>query len=92
LNNSHSGLNFYNPRGSASLRRATIDIEPDFQTNYTSPYVPLMVEQGDLLIWPSEVMHGYVQPSVDVPRITMSMNFLPEIVNSKLYGFKISKL
>ena len=92
LNDTHSGLNFYNPRRSASLRKATIDIEPDFQTNYTSPYVPLMVEQGDLLIWPSEVMHGYTQPSVDVPRVTMSINFLPEIVQSRHYGFKISKL
>lgn len=92
MNQSHSGLNFYNPRNAASLRRATIDIEPDFQTIYTTPYQPLQVEQGDLLIWPSEIMHGYEQLPVDVPRITMSMNFLPETVSSKLYGFKISKL
>ena len=92
LNQTHSGLSFYNPRTSPSLRKSTIDIEPDYQTNYTAPYIPLMVEQGDLLVWPSEVMHGYTQPPVDVPRVTMSMNFLPETVSSKLYGFKISKL
>ncbi len=92
LNKTHSGLNFYNPRSSASLRRSTIDIEPDTQTAYTTPYQSLQVDQGDLLIWPSELLHGYVQPEVDIPRVTMSMNFLPEIVNSKLYGFKISKI
>ncbi len=77
---------------SPSLRRSTIDIEPDVQTAYTTPYQGVFVEQGDLLIWPSEMLHGYIQPPVEIPRVTMSMNFLPETVSSKLYGFKISKL
>ncbi len=88
----HVGLDFHNPRSPASLRKAMIEIEPDVSTPYVDPYRSAQVEQGDLLIWPSEIMHSYIQPEVDVPRITMSMNFLPEIVQSNLYGFKISKI
>jgi len=74
------------------LRKAMIEVEPDISTPYVDPYRSAQVAQGDLLIWPSELMHGYIQPPVDVPRITMSMNFLPEVVKSNLYGFKISKI
>jgi len=88
----HVGLDFHNPRTPASLRKAMIEIEPDISTPYSDPFRSAQVEQGDLVIWPSEIMHGYIQPPVDVPRITMSMNFLPEVVQSKLYGFKISKI
>ena len=92
LDKEHSGLNFYNPKNSGNLLRSAIDIPYDVQTIYTTPYQPLMVEQGDLLIWPSELIHGYDQDNVQMPRISMSMNFMPEILTSKLYGFKVSKL
>jgi uncharacterized protein (TIGR02466 family) len=88
----HVGLNFHNPRTPASLRKAMIEVDPDISTPYVDPYRPAQVEQGDLLIWPSEIMHSYIQPPVDVPRITMSMNFLPAIVQGGNYKFKVSKI
>jgi uncharacterized protein (TIGR02466 family) len=88
----HVGLDFHNPKTPASLRRAILEVEPDISTPYSDPFRSAQVEQGDLLIWPSEIMHSYIQPPVDVPRITMSMNFLPEVIQSYVYGFKVSKI
>jgi uncharacterized protein (TIGR02466 family) len=88
----HSGLEFHNPRSPSSLFKPYIDFIGDRETEYTKHKHGLAVTQGDLLIWPSELMHGYDQQQVNVPRISMSMNFLPETVKSHVYGFKISKL
>jgi uncharacterized protein (TIGR02466 family) len=87
----HVGLDFFNPR-TAVARNPLIDVESSIETTYNTPSYKLSVEQGDLLIWPSECLHGYTQPEVDEPRISISMNFMPTIVKSSLYGFKVSKL
>jgi uncharacterized protein (TIGR02466 family) len=89
----HVGLNFYNPKFSVNANKAVIDIEPDMDNNhYSMPFYPAQVTQGELLIWPSQLLHGYDQPEVDQARISVSMNFLPETIGGSLYGFKISKL
>lgn len=89
----HVGLNFYNPRFSVSPHKAVIDLEPDVQDNhYSMPYYPAQVSQGELLVWPSQLLHGYQQPPVEEARISVSMNFLPETVGGSLYGFKVSKI
>jgi uncharacterized protein (TIGR02466 family) len=87
----HVGLDFFNPK-TATSRNPFIDVESSVETEYNTPSHKLSVEQGDLLIWPSECLHGYTQPEVDEPRISISMNFMPSIVKSSLYGFKVSKL
>jgi uncharacterized protein (TIGR02466 family) len=87
----HVGLEFYNPK-SIIPRAPLIDVSASFETFYTTNSHMMAVEQGDLLVWPSEVLHGYTQPPVDEPRITLSINFMPSVVKSNLYGFKVSKL
>jgi uncharacterized protein (TIGR02466 family) len=91
-NDIHSGLDFYNPRTPSSLFKPFIEVSGKHITDYTKDKHSVQVSQGDLLIWPSELMHGYDQAKVTVPRVSMSINFLPETVKSRVYGFKISKL
>jgi len=87
----HVGLEVYNPRTIVS-RNPLIDVNADVETPFNAKSVNLEVAQGDLLIWPSELLHGLTQPKVDVPRISLSMNFMPTVVKSHLYGFRVSKL
>lgn len=87
----HVGLEVYNPR-TIVPRNPIIDVNAEIETPFNAKSVKLEVAQGDLLVWPSELLHGLAQPKVDVPRISLSMNFMPTIVKSHLYGFKVSKL
>ncbi len=88
----HSGLEFHNPRSPSSLFKPYLEVNSSKETAYSKHKHLVPVSQGDLLIWPSELMHGYDQKKVAAPRVSMSMNFLPETVKSHVYGFKISKL
>ncbi len=87
----HVGLDFLSPKNLIA-RDPLISVQEDRETLFNQRAVKLSVEEGDLLIWPSEVLHGYEQPPVDVPRISLSMNFMPSVVKSHLYGFRVSKL
>ena len=87
----HVGLDFLSPKNLIA-REPLIDVNQDVETPYNRRTIKMGVTEGDLLIWPSEILHGYEQPPVDVPRISLSMNFMPSVVKSHLYGFKVSKL
>ena len=88
----HSGLEFHNPRAPSSLFKPYLEVNGNEETEHSKHKHLIPVSQGDLLIWPSELMHGYDQKKVAMPRVSMSMNFLPETIKSHVYGFKISKL
>jgi uncharacterized protein (TIGR02466 family) len=55
------------------------------------PYHKYPTKEGVLLVWPPHLMHGYSENNAD-NRISMSMNFLPSIVRSGDYAFKVSAL
>jgi len=49
------------------------------------------IQEGDLFLWPSHVEHGYEKNQND-NRISISMNFLPSIINNGTYKFKITQI
>jgi len=49
------------------------------------------IQEGDLFLWPSHIEHGYEKNLKD-NRISISMNFLPSVVNNGTYKFKITQL
>ena len=49
------------------------------------------IQEGDLFLWPSHVEHGYERNQKD-NRISISMNFLPSIINNGTYKFKITQI
>jgi len=87
----HVGLDFLSPKNIIP-REPLVDVYQEVETEYNQRTVKLSVTEGDLLVWPSEILHGYEQPQTDVPRISLSMNFMPAVVKSHLYGFRVSKL
>lgn len=46
-------------------------------------------EEGELIMWPSHLTHGYAGNKKD-HRISISMNFMPSIVANDKYSYRIS--
>jgi hypothetical protein len=49
------------------------------------------LRQGELVVWPSHVEHGYLQPNTGDNRISITVNFIPTIISNGMYKFKVSK-
>jgi len=89
----HVGLNFHRPGLVLHPTAPMLKYEVDKVTPYNVNLQTLKTDQGDLLMWPSEINHGYTQPEVNFPRISLSMNFMPSVITlSKNYGFKVERL
>ena len=87
----HARLRFYAPRPtvhegfSLELQR-----NPDCTSKYGWGYTEIQdVTEGDLLLWPSYLDHGYQNNGAD-NRIAVSMNFMPACLSSD-YSFKVSR-
>jgi uncharacterized protein (TIGR02466 family) len=48
------------------------------------------IQEGELIIWPSNLEHGFYKNDCD-NRISIAINFLPEYVTNGPYKFKIGK-
>lgn len=51
----------------------------------------IKVEEGMLVVWPGHMIHGY-NPCMVGNRVSLSMNFMPEVVMGSTYGFKVSPI
>lgn len=71
--------------------RPYIELPPSTQTKYNSPGAILDHGEGDLLLWESNMVHGYERNYAD-DRISISFNVLPEVLSTKgSYSFKVTK-
>jgi len=82
----NTNIDFRN-RYSTSNTTSTIVDEPSvkkenkFNYNYHSPIARLSVRSGDCLIWPSHLLHGYVNNETP-GRLSLSFNCIPETWNT----------
>ena len=51
----------------------------------------VMVKEGDVIIWPSQIIHGFKKNDVH-GRTTLSMNLKPTIMSNGEYGWRVKKL
>lgn len=94
----HSDLHFVNPKINNVFNTAPHTSifsnlkKPDLQSlkTYNQPSNPVQCVEGDLVIWPAWLVHQ-VPPSKK-GRKTISMNFMPKVIRTVNYGFRVEKL
>lgn len=68
-----------------------IEIPELKQTKYNSGGAIIDHDEGDLLLWESNLVHGYEENYAD-DRISISFNVLPEVFNTRgSYTFKVTR-
>jgi len=86
----HAHLEFY--KSVLGQRNQYFDISPFDYNRYNAKSASFLnVKEGNFLLWPSYLEHGF-EKNLSDNRITISMNFLPEYFDNGDYKFKISKL
>ena len=84
----HSSINFYNNK-EQEAKLPYMYYKPTEFNEYNALGFSLSdLKEGDLLIWPSHLEHGYDENLGD-NRISLSLNFLPEYINNGSYPLKI---
>lgn len=73
-----------------SSQRQSISLERKFNTPYATD-AAIFPEEGELFLWESHMTHGYDYNKED-GRISLSMNFIPEILSTGIYKFRVSRL
>lgn len=85
----HAPLKFQNPYNFKSSPFMTLDIETITDYNHSESYCHF-IEEGDLILWPSFLSHGYDINNED-ERISISMNIVPSTLKTGPYSFQIKK-
>ena len=88
----HSPLTFRHPENSTHSQFPSISLQSDKENpNKYNSDVFIYPAEGELLLWQSHLTHGYTDNAVG-NRISISMNFMPEIVNNDRYAYKVVPL
>ena len=86
----HPSLLFRHPRPLCSF--SSYEDMPVVPTRFNSPLYRPSYMQGDLLLWPSYLEHGFfpspVQSKCDIPRVSLSFNI--NITNTHLHSYSLS--
>ena len=82
----HSVINFYHPQTNSSMHAELHDRVDDSSANkfglrYHHPMVMVKVNEGDCLLWPSYLMHGYENNQTE-NRLSLSFNLMPQYLNT----------
>tara|TARA_Y100001968_G_C19356396_1_gene717406 strand:- start:60 stop:737 length:678 start_codon:yes stop_codon:yes gene_type:complete len=92
----HSSLAFKNDRlntTSFNTPSITIPVNEKSKTVFNSPSFQINAKEGDILIWKSNLIHGYEIPNKDKNRITLSFNIMPkECTDGNIFSFKVSSV
>lgn len=87
----HAPINFknkdFNPENSIVQY---IDIPVEFPTKYNSYGALVNYDESDLLLWQSNLAHGYDSNDED-NRISISFNVMPKYIHNKSYSFRIER-
>ena len=86
----HSALNFYNNKEQQAKLPYLYMKPSEFNEHNALGFALNDINEGDLLVWPSYLEHGYDE-NIGDNRISLSMNFLPEYLNNGSYPLKIIK-
>ena len=89
-NNIHSSICFYNNKEGESKMPYLYSLPNEINEYNTMGFSFTDIKEGDLLVWPSYLQHGFDKNEGD-DRISISMNFLPEYINNGNYSLKIIK-
>lgn len=68
----------------------SIDIPVKFPTKYNSWGAFVNYDEGDLLLWQSNLAHGYSDNKED-NRISISFNVMPRYIYNQSYSFRIER-
>lgn len=88
----HSVLEFYKNSSGMSLSPYIECATKHINLFNANKFIFLDLQEGDLLLWPSHVEHGYSTANTGDNRISISMNFLPTVISNGPYKFKVSKV
>lgn len=86
----HAPLFFRHVDGSTHSPTQSISLQADKKKfgKYNSDVI-VYPEEGEVLMWPSHITHGYGGNQKD-HRISISMNFMPSIVSNDKYSYRVS--
>ena len=89
----HSPLLFQNDRRTGNNYRQTIEIPktPSKSTTYNIDACSLPAKEGQILIWRSNIIHGYFSPNQADNRQTLSFNSMPKTLSTGTYTFTVSE-
>lgn len=88
----HPHLGFQFPGGvPGAMSKPYLELTESKQTKYNSTGAILPNGEGDLLLWQSNLLHGYENSHAD-NRVSISFNVLPEVLDCRgTYSFKVVK-
>tara|TARA_Y100001968_G_scaffold3281_1_gene2771 strand:- start:18673 stop:19347 length:675 start_codon:yes stop_codon:yes gene_type:complete len=87
----HSPLSFENDRSRAKDENSIVILENmNNKTPYSVETVSIKAKEGQILVWRSNMKHGYKVPNKTDNRITLSFNSLPKILDNGRYTVMIS--
>jgi uncharacterized protein (TIGR02466 family) len=85
----HAPLCFRHPENSTHSHFPTITLQSDKSNpNKYNSDVFVFPEEGELVMWQSNLTHGYTENQLD-GRISISMNFMPSIVANDKYSYRV---
>ena len=91
----HAGIEFYRPNIELHpmiVHRNRTNHENDQSNKYRRNIETLYPSTGDLLLWSSEMLHGYYGITNFMgDRTSISMNYLPKTVNNGKYSFTVKE-
>jgi len=88
----HAGIEFYKPNIELHPMLAHTRTWDDNSNKYTRYIETLYPSSGDLLLWSSEMLHGYNgMTNFWEGRTSISMNFLPKTIDNGKYSFTIKE-
>jgi len=68
----------------------SIDIPVKMPTKYNSWGAFINYDEGDLLLWQSNMSHGYIDNKED-NRLSISFNVMPKYIHNQSYSFRIER-
>lgn len=81
-------LSFFNPWVNQGPLQPSLDLQWKEHTAYNYPSIQVVPDEGDLILWDSNIYHGY-DIDVEGDRTTFSMNFMPYRMMYGNYGFSL---
>lgn len=87
----HSRFHVATPHAQMTSFEPILVMETVKKTDWNQQTIPISHAEGDLVLFPSWLRHGYPANMAD-GRISLSFNVLPKTINSRLYKFEINNI
>jgi uncharacterized protein (TIGR02466 family) len=88
----HAPIRFWRPGAQSQPNRPYLSLmRAEQHTPFSSDEVAIAPEAGTLLLWPSQLLHGYNGNALD-GRLSLSFNLLPKRLLGTSYGLTLAPL